>query len=207
MNMDSEARGKITEVVRTIDSLLDWAITPWPMQPVGFEDNPLTPEWLTAEKRGISKVMEEASRRIPSRWVFDGRRVRDVLLSANRLARRFAELLQQHPEIAKIPVESWPVKRYRELFDDLSAAQRQLVGFITLDGLVTTIRYSRFRPIAEWLDVLNQLGENISDDTFRRRRDGDAVPLYRVNPESKRSSISIALDDLPLGYTDILRPR
>lgn len=204
--MDAEARKKIREVVHSIDCLLDWAITPWPMQPFDFGENPLTPDWLTAEKRGLSKVMREASRRIPSRWVFDGRRVIDVLFNANRHAVPFAELLQRHPEIAKIPVESWPVKRYREMFDDLSAARRQLVEVSTQDDHATAILYSRFRPIAEWLRVLKHLGENISEDTFRRRRTGEAVPKYRVNPESKRGSISIALDDLPPGYSDSLKP-
>ena len=200
-NMDAEAREKIGEVVRTIDSLLDWAITPWPMQPFGFGDNPLTPEWLTAEKRGISKVMREASRRIPSRWLFDGRRVIDVLFNVNRHAIPFAELLQQHPEIAKVSVESWPVKRYREMFDDLSAARRQLVEVITQDDDATVIRYSRHHRVDEWLTIFKKLGHQMSEDTFLRRRTGKAVPKIGVNPNSTRSSISLLIADLPDGYT------
>ena len=38
------------------------------------------------------------------------------------------------------------------------------------------ILYSRHRRVSDWLEILRQLGEEISDDTFRRRRNGEALP-------------------------------
>lgn len=67
-----------------------------------------------------------------------------------------------------------------------------------------TVQYSRHRDVANWLTVLKRLGHEMSDDTFRRRRNGEAKPSYRQNPDSTRSSISLAIADLPAEYSDDL---
>ncbi len=65
-----------------------------------------------------------------------------------------------------------------------------------------TVYSKRFRSVADWLKVLANCGERMSGATFLRRRNGQAVPPIRVNPQSERQSLSLAIDDLPPSYSD-----
>ena len=60
--------------------------------------------------------------------------------------------------------------------------------------------YSRHRRVDEWLTIFKSLGQEMSEDTFLRRRTDKAVPKIGVNPISTRSSISLLIADLPTDY-------
>ncbi len=70
------------------------------------------------------------------------------------------------------------------------------------DASSGAVEYSRHRRVDEWRTIFESLGHEMSEDTFWRRRSRKAVPAYRVNPNSTRSSISLLIADLPAGYTD-----
>jgi len=71
--------------------------------------------------------------------------------------------------------------------------------------LLAEPKWSRPRSPSDWIRILKKLGEEISADTFSRRRKG-ATPLYRQNPNSTTKFVSLAIEDLPPNYTDEVTP-
>ncbi len=99
------------ELARELDSLLNWAVEPWP--------NPLDDNWLEGTKRGIrhaARVARNATR---------DRVIADKVFAANCKGVEFARLLCDRPKLSTIPVEEWTVPKYRLLFDDLAALARE----------------------------------------------------------------------------------
>ena len=64
------------------------------------------------------------------------------------------------------------------------------------------IKWSKRRSPDEWIKILSRLGEDVSGDTFRRRRESDE---FRQHPDSTTKRVMIAIDDLPSGYSDEMK--
>ena len=92
--------------------LLGWARHPSP--------EPLSPGWADAYKKNTVSVVEYALQV----FEYDESACRK-LKSARKLAFEFIALLANNPTLAVMPVHEWPVESYRQLFDDLSALERE----------------------------------------------------------------------------------
>lgn len=77
-------------------------------------------EWLDATKDDLRAAAQAAGKQ--SRH---DRNLAGKVDRAERLSLKLAALLCSHPDIATQPVQQWPVKRHRDLFDALSDLERQ----------------------------------------------------------------------------------
>jgi hypothetical protein len=65
------------------------------------------------------------------------------------------------------------------------------------------IEWSKGRPPSEWIRLLKDFGDEMSLDTFKRRRENGT---FREHPDSTTKLVRLAIDDLPAGYTDKKKP-
>lgn len=120
MTPRTKSQDAFYELAHTLNSLLEWAIEPWPRA--------LPENWAEGEKRGVSHAA-----RLARNLTTDDALV-EKIFAANRKGQRFVDLLQKHPTISAIPVEEWSVPAYRKLFDDIAALRDEFEQLAKTDA-------------------------------------------------------------------------
>ncbi len=91
----------------------------WATHPIG---KTLNIDWRESYKNRIRDVADATIRSVEHRG--DDSLVKKIK-TAQRLGFQFATLLCDRPDLSTVAVENWNVPRYRQLFDDLSALERE----------------------------------------------------------------------------------
>lgn len=113
---------------QSLGNLLFWSTIP--------DSQPLTTEWLEAMRVEIYEKCSGALRSAEHHG-------RDAVLlqkinDARSLALELATLLQNSPDLSTIPRRQWTVPRECQLYDDLSALQREFKALSKIEGEVRT---------------------------------------------------------------------
>lgn len=104
------------DVAQRMSNLLCYATHP--------EPEPLDDAWLDARRQDVSTATLSAINSDACTHL--GEPLRKQLIKAQSLCFELSALLHKNPTLSTVRVQDWTVPRFRELFDDLSAAEREI---------------------------------------------------------------------------------